>query len=294
MGDQVFTKHNVFGEDPQERGSWVESGAVTSEDSKWGYFVGCTASYRRPEIANATVRMLNHFDIEPQILGPEEFCCCSPLIRTGQVKKPVYETSESGKKKRIGTLDVAEIIRHNIKTIEERGITNLIFSCAGCYRTVTLDWSEYYRKMEGILPTDTLHLVQFLSMKLKEGKLNWKKGYPEKVTYHDPCHLGRHVGVFDAPREILKSIPELELVEMERHGHNSKCCGAGGGFKAGFGYSSLNVAERRLEDAIATGATTIVSACVFCKLNFADAIRKRGADIKIANIEDLFIELMDL
>ncbi len=294
MGDKVFTNRNVFGEDPQERASWVQPGTKISDDSKWGYFVGCTASYRRPEIANATVRMLNHFDIEPQILGPDEYCCCSPLIRTGQVRKPIYEKTESGKMKRIGILDVSEIIRNNIEKIEEKGIENLIFSCAGCYRTVTLDWSAYYRAMEGILPTDTIHLVQFLAMKLKKGELHWKKDYPEKVTYHDPCHLGRHVGVFDAPREVLKSIPGLELIEMDRHGHNSKCCGAGGGFKAGFGESALNVAERRLEDAINTGATTIVSACVFCKLNFADAIRKRGADIKIANIEDLFLELMDI
>ncbi len=294
MGDLAFKHNNVFGEDPQERGDWVKSDTRISDDSEWGYFVGCTASYKRPEIADATLRMLNFFDIEPQILGADEYCCCSPLIRTGQVTRPIHEETENGEKEYLGTLEAEKFILHNVEQMKKRGIKHVIFSCSGCYRTTTLDWPKFYRERHGILPFSTQHLTQFLALKLKKGELKWKGSYPETVTYHDPCHLGRHVGVFEAPREILKSIPGIKFVEMDRNRQNSVCCGAGGGFKAGFGENAINVAERRLNQALETGATTIVSSCVFCKLNFLDAVKKRGVDIKVLNIEDLFMSLMGL
>jgi len=276
MGDMAYMHKNVFGENKLDRGNWVKPDTRISE------------------IADATLRMLNYFDIEPQILGADEYCCCSPLIRTGQVTRPVYEESENGEKELLGTLETEKFIVHNVEQIQARGIEHVIFSCSGCYRTTTLDWPKFYRERHGILPFSTQHLTQFLALKQRKGELNWKGSYPETVTYHDPCHLGRHVGVFEAPREVLRSIPGIKLVEMERNRQNSVCCGAGGGFKAGFGENAINVAERRLNQALETGATTIVSSCVFCKLNFLDAVKKRGVDIKVLNIEDLFVSLMDL
>ena len=294
MGDRVFHKHNPYDGDPATRTDWHTPELKVSKDSKWGYYVGCTASFRRPEIAVATVKMLNHFGIEPQILGNEEYCCCSPLIRTGQVKKPIYKKQEDGSKELVGELDVGEVINHNVEEFKSRGVEHLIYSCSGCYRTTTLDWPKFYRERGGILPFSTQHLSQFLALRFKKGELKWKRGYNEKVTYHDPCHLGRHVGILDAPREVIKSIPGIEFIEMERNRYDSKCCGAGGGFKAGFGKNATSVASRRIEEALETGATTLISSCVFCKLNFMDAVKEYGHDIKIVNIEDLFIDLMDL
>lgn len=294
MGDMAFKHNNVYGENPQERAAWLKPDTRISEDSNWAYFVGCTASYKRPEIADATLRMLNYFDIEPQILGADEFCCTSPLIRTGQVTRPVYEESEDGDKELLGTLSAEKFILHNVEEMKKRGIEHVIFSCSGCYRTTTLDWPQYYRERYGILPFSTQHLTQFLALKVKKKEFEWQDSFPETVTYHDPCHLGRHVGIFEAPRQILKSIPGINFVEMERNRQNSVCCGAGGGFKAGFGENSVNVAAMRLNQALDTGATTIVTSCVFCKLNFLDAVKKRDIDIKVFNIEDLFMSLMGL
>ncbi|MHA1958695.1 MAG: (Fe-S)-binding protein [Candidatus Thorarchaeota archaeon] len=294
MGDLVLKRHNPYGEKVEERADWVKSDTRVSNDSEWGYFVGCTASFKRKEIGDATLRMLNYFGIEPQILGTEEFCCCSPLIRTGQIDREVYDEEEDGTKTYVGKLSVDEKINHNMDELIKRGVKHVIFSCSGCFRTVTLDWPKYYRARGGILPFTTQHLSQFLALKVKQGELEWKQGYPERVTYHDPCHLGRHVGIFDAPRVVLKSIPGIELVEMDRSREDAKCCGAGGGFKAGFGNEAINTAERRLEMAIETGASTLVSSCVFCKLNFMDAIKKRGVEMKVLNLEDLFMDLMGL
>ncbi|MHA2223292.1 MAG: (Fe-S)-binding protein, partial [Candidatus Thorarchaeota archaeon] len=211
-----------------------------------------------------------------------------------QVNRPVTEVSDVGETEVLGTLETEKFIVHNVEKMKERGIEHLIFSCSGCYRTTTLDWPRFYRERHGILPFSTQHLTQFLALKIKKGELEWKGSYPETVTYHDPCHLGRHVGIFEAPRQILRSIPGIDFVEMERNRHDSTCCGAGGGLKAGFGENAINISEKRLHQALDTGATTIVSSCVFCKLNFLDAVRKRDVDIKVLNIEDLFISLMGL
>ncbi|MFW9802181.1 MAG: (Fe-S)-binding protein [Candidatus Thorarchaeota archaeon] len=294
MGDMVLKYNNVFGERPETRADWIPEDGRVSDDSEWAYYVGCTASYRRPEIAQATLKMLNYFSIEPQVLGADEYCCTSPLLRTGQVRRKVYEEEEDGTTQYIGELDVERVVGHNIERMESRGIKHVIFSCSGCYRTVTLDWPSFYRVRGAILPFTTQHLTQFLAGKVKTGELKWKKGFNETVAYHDPCHLGRHVGIFEEPREILRSIPGLKLVEMDRFGNNSKCCGAGGGFKAGFGEEAMNMAARRGREALDAGATTLVSACVFCKLNFLDAVKKRDVDINVVNIEDLFIDLMEL
>jgi heterodisulfide reductase subunit D len=293
MGKRVFHIHNPYGGAPEERADWVTPDLKISNDSEWGYFVGCTASYRRPEIAVATVKMMNYFGIAPQILGAEEYCCCSPLIRTGQVRMPIVEEVD-GVEKEVGTLDVGDVINHNIEEMKARGIKHLIYSCSGCYRTTTLDWPKFYREQEGILPFSAQHLSQFLALKLKKGELKWKKDYNERVTYHDPCHLGRHVGVFEAPREVIKSIPGIDFVEMDRNRYESKCCGAGGGLKSGFGENATHIAGVRIEQALAVGATTLVSSCVFCKLNFMDAVKEYSYDIKVLNIEDLFIDLMGL
>ncbi len=294
MGDRVFHEHNPYGGEAKERANWITPDLKISDDSNIGYFVGCTASYRRPEIGVATVRMLNHFGIEPQILGTDEYCCCSPLIRTGQIVMPIFKKQEDGSKKKVGTLDVKSIINHNIEEFKSRGVDQIIYSCSGCFRTTTLDWPKFYREKGGILPFSTQHLSQFLAVKLKKGEMKWKNGYNERVTYHDPCHLGRHVGVFEEPREVIKSIPGIDLVEMDRNRYESKCCGAGGGLKGGFGENATNIASRRIEQALEVGATTLISSCVFCKLNFLDAVKRDGHDIKIVNIEDLFSDLMEL
>lgn len=294
MGDFVHKVKNPYAADNSTRADWIADDTEISDDSEWGYFVGCTASFKRQEIGDSTLRMLNYFGIKPQLLGPDEYCCCSPLIRTGQVDKTVYEEHEDGTREDIGRLRVEDIIMHNIEEFQKRGVKHLIFSCSGCFRTVTLDWPKFYRESKGILPFTTQHLTQFLALKIKKGELEWKGSFPEKVAYHDPCHLGRHVGIFDAPREVLKSIPGLELVEMDRNRENSKCCGAGGGFKAGFAENAINVAADRIDTAHEVGASVLASSCVFCKLNFMDAVKKRGKEIKVLNIEDIFVDLMDL
>ncbi|MFW5987724.1 MAG: (Fe-S)-binding protein, partial [Methanohalophilus sp.] len=133
-----------------------------------------------------------------------------------------------------------------------------------------------------------------------EGKINWKQPFDNKtVTYHDPCHLGRHVGVFEPPRKVLRSIPGLNFIEMDRIKDNQRCCGAGGGVKAGIPDLALGVAETRVEDALAKNPDILSSACPFCKRNLSDGRDSVKAedleveDVIVLTAEALGIDLSD-
>jgi heterodisulfide reductase subunit D len=253
------------------------------------YFVGCTSTYKVTNLAKATVRIIAKTGTKFTMLGTEEFCCGSPLIRTGQLDQ------------------VRALVKHNVEALAAKGVKTVVFSCSGCYRTALLDWPKYYGK----LPFKLMHITQFVAEKIKEGKLKIKKSYKEVVTYHDPCHLGRHVGVFADPRFILESIPGLHLVEMKRNRMNARCCGAGGGVKAGIPELAMEMATTRLkeaqeakasspvrtagdraEEAVETGATTLCTACPFCYVNLTDGIKAKGLKLKMYDIVLLLDELL--
>ncbi len=141
---------------------------------------------------------------------------------------------------------------------------------------------------------EAIHMTQFLAEQLDAGKIKWEKSFNKTVTYHDPCHLGRHVGVFEEPRKVLKSMPDLELVEMERNRNEQRCCGAGGGVKAGLPDLALNVAKDRVNDAKATGADVLISACPFCRRNLLDGRDELKLDMRVDDIVVLTAHLMGL
>jgi heterodisulfide reductase subunit D len=135
-----------------------------------------------------------------------------------------------------------------------------------------------------------LHFVEFLSQLMADGKLKLDKEVPMKVTYHDPCHLGRHLGdnaLYDVPREVLKGIPGIELVEMKRNRENAWCCGAGAGVSQANTELSLWTANERLKEAKSTGATALVTCCPWCEKNFKDAVAEYGTDIEIYDIAEI-------
>ncbi len=133
-------------------------------------------------------------------------------------------------------------------------------------------------------------MVEYLDRLIKDGRIKFTKKLPMKVTYHDPCHLGRHLGddgVYEPPREVLNSIPGVELVEMERNRENAWCCGAGGGVSQANPELALWTANERLKEARATGATALVTACPWCERSFNDAVKEYGAEIEIYDIAEI-------
>lgn len=293
----VESQHNPYGEEPAKRVGWLPANVKVTEGAKTAYFVGCTASYRRKEIAIATARIFNRGGVEFQLLAADEFCCGSPVLRAG--KEPLLK----------------QLIERNIETFKARGIEQIVTSCAGCYSMMKAEYPRYKKHDIKII-----HTSELLEQLINEGKLKLTKEVPLTVTYHDPCHLGRcsepyqewhgqimepislvkfpvppkplrkgtH-GCYYPPRNVLKAIPGLKLIEMERIKEFAYCCGAGGGVKAAFPEFALNTARRRVEEATDTGAKVIVSCCPFCATNLQDAINADSVDMGFFDLTELVL-----
>jgi glycolate oxidase len=178
-----------------------------------------------------------------------------------------------------------------IKNIKATGAKELVTPCAGCFKT----FKKIYPQV-GELGLEVYHSVHFLEKLIKEGKINFKGNLGKKVTYHDPCDLGRTFQIFEEPRNILKAIPGLEYVEMARNRLQARCCGGGGGVQANNPDMAVDMAAERVRDALAVGAEIIVSGCAACKDNLrkgAKAIPKdeRGK-IKIMDITEIVASAM--
>jgi heterodisulfide reductase subunit D len=167
----------------------------------------------------------------------------------------------------------------NIKIFKDAGIEKIITSCAGCYRTLKDIYPNKFNLDHGI---EIKHLPEFLSDKLKNGELKFTKAVNMKITYHDPCHIGRHMGIYKAPRNVLENIPGIELIEMTRNRHNAWCCGSGGGVRSSFKDLSTFAANERIKEAKETTANAIISCCPFCLNQFK------------ANIQNNELQALDL
>jgi Fe-S oxidoreductase len=162
----------------------------------------------------------------------------------------------------------------------------VITSCSDGYST----FKKLYPKVNTYIKFETRHMAEYLEELIKNQKLRFTKRVPLKVTYHDPCHLGRHLGddgVYDPPRNVLRSLPGVTLVEMERNRENAWCCGAGAGVSQANPELALWTANERLKEARETGAAALVTACPWCERNFKDAAKEYGADIPIYDIAEI-------
>ncbi len=244
----VMTYGNSFG-DTKDRKNWLseEERLNLPEKSDYVYFVGCFDSYRYPESAKKTFGILKRFGVT---LLPDEQCCTSPLLRTG-----FREEAE-------------EVMKHNLEQIRKVGAHTVITSCAGCYTALKNNYPE---------ELNVVSLPEFLAEHLEE--LNLKK-LDLTVTYHDPCHLGRHNKVYDAPRKVIQAICTLK--EMKNIKENACCCGGGGGVRRGYPDISLELARNRLKD-VPEGVDFIVTSCPLCVRNLSDA----GGDVEVIDIVEL-------
>lgn len=232
------------------------------------YYPGCTASYDPfiQEVARDVVRLLGAAGVGFGILGKEEVCCGSTILRVGDRER-------------------FEIVRkRNTESLNRTGAGTILTACAGCYSTLKKEYGAG-------LQAEVLHIVEYVERLLTEGRLAMQKEVRRTVTYHDPCHLGRYCGLYDAPREVLKRIPGVEFREMERVREWAWCCGAGGGVRTAFPEEVATWAARlRLEEARDSGADTLVTCCPFCELNLGEAARGGDAGIRVVDILELVAE----
>jgi len=228
------------------------------------------ASYREQNIAKTTISLLKKLNTEFTMLGKDEWCCGSVMLRSGNKKVAL------------------EMMQHNVEAIRATGADTVITSCAGCYRTIKQDYPIYI----GELGFKVMHTPEYVLEFIKSGKLSFKPmEKPTKVTYHDPCHLGRHMDIYEPPRKVLQAIPGLELVEMVRTRQFARCCGSGGGVASGYKTLSNQMADTRLNDAMETSAEILTSACPFCTYALHSAAERANVSNKLSVID--FSELIN-
>jgi Fe-S oxidoreductase len=235
---------------------------VPRKKAEIAYFIGCTARYRQPEIARHTISLLKKLNVDFTLI--DEVCCGSTLQRIGSKEK-----------------DYVRLMKANIDAAKKLGVKKMLFTCAGCMRM----FKEQYPKYVDV-PFEVEHLVQYLA------KMNLKlKPFPKRITYHDPCHLGRHLKIYDEPRKVIQMIPEVKFVELTENKETARCCGGGGGVRAADPQAAQRIASRRVKSA-SDIADLMVSACPFCVSNLRLGNELIKVDIEIKDIAELVDDLL--
>jgi len=237
---------------PNMLGEWFPSRLKIQNKSEYAYFVGCLPIFDRvfaniggkySDIAVAAVAILNELGITPAVVSDGK-CCGHDRLWSGDV-----ETFRA-------------LAEHNLQAIDRTEASTLITTCAECYRTLKLDYPEQF----GELPFKVVHMSEFLADQIDKRGLDYPVTDKKKVTYHDPCRLGRQAKVFDAPRKVIKSVPELSFVEMERIREDSLCCGTSSFLSCNDYAKAIRV--DRMNEAERTGANVLVTTCPKCQIHF--------------------------
>lgn len=258
---------NPMGSPSDLRAFWIEElpKDLLQRRANVLFWVGCNIALRAEETAIATCNVLSKAGVKLATLGEKEGCCGGILILTGFHK------------------EAERIADKIVKQVEETEAEIVITSCPSCYRTFT----DFYPNTLGIeLPCEVQHTSQFLERLLKEGRLSFRS-LKMRITYHDPCELGRHSGIYDAPRHLLRAIPELQLLEMPLNKEYSRCCGGGGGLWAINSEISKSCALLRIKDALPLGIETLVTACPQCYKTFLYATIDHSIKLEICDLTQI-------
>ncbi|MEJ2726466.1 MAG: (Fe-S)-binding protein [Deltaproteobacteria bacterium] len=265
--DNLEESHNVFAEDNEERADWVEDmgeappHGYLKDQAEVVYFTGCVAAYfpLAQKIPMALARVLAVSEVDFTLLGEEEWCCGFPLLGAGL--KEMFQA----------------FMEHNLEAVREKGAKKVIFACPSCFQM----WREYYPH-----EIEIFHASQFLMELVKQKRVPLKE-LALKVTYHDPCDLGRGARVFQEPREVIRSIPGVEFVELPRNRENCRCCGGGGNLEMIDAALSAEIAKRKIEEVLATGAQAVVTSCQQCVRTMTAHVRRNKIDLEVLDITQL-------
>jgi len=295
MLDSMKKEDNTLGMKKQDRGDWAEGldiPNVNTQEVQVLFHAGCQFSYDEElrDTARAWVTLLKNAGTDLGIAGKEEACCGGRA----------FEIGYQGEMK-----NFAEDMAGRVKA---SGAKLLLTPCSDCYYTF-----KYLYPKNGLdLGIPVLHTTEYTDQLIKKGRLQPKKSVPMRVTFHDPCHLGRRgeiykggwtgddklerpvrfkqtgsLGIFEPPRDIIRSVPGVDFVEMERIREWSWCCGAGGGVYEAFPEFAEWTAADRLQEAKDTGAEALVTACPWCERLFKDTLEQTGDDLKVLDVMDL-------
>ncbi len=258
---------NVFGEDNAERGEWVEDMRSPPEDlyvrpqAEVVYITGCVSAYfpLAQKIPIALVEIMNASGVDFTLLGQEEWCCGFPLLGAGLME--MFE----------------EFRAQNLAAVKAKGARTVVFACPSCY----LMWREHYRA-----DLELLSAPEFLLRLLREGKAPLQN-LPLTVTYHDPCDLGRGARVFDEPREVIRAIPGVGLVELPHSREKCMCCGGGGNLEMVDAELAAKIAKDKIDQVLSTGAQAVVTSCQQCVRTMTSYVKRNKIPLEVLDIVQL-------
>jgi Fe-S oxidoreductase len=293
--ENILKKNNCFGAPHKSRNEWLPKGVTPAKKADVVYYVGCNAAYVSKEIAQSTVKIFKAAGTDFMLL-PDEKCCGNIVFSVGMID------------------EATAIAKRNVAEMRKTGAKTLITSCAEGYRMWKVDYPKLLNISTADLGFKVLHITEYADEMIKSGKLKMKKDFDSRVVYHDACSLSRQSepwtpwkgkrgwmgcveprlkrrrgtnGVYAQPRDILKAIPGVNLVELPRTRENAYCCGAGRGAREAFPeFAKFNV-NHRLDEIKAVGAETLVTACPMCKSNFSKAVKENGDDVQVMDITEV-------
>jgi heterodisulfide reductase subunit D len=265
MADAVTSSGNIFADTPSLHNKWAE-GLKFKEGSGTLFYPGCLASHRFKEKTNILVRLLQAAGYELDFLGNDQTCCGTPYWITGKME------------------NATDYAKSYLKKLQDRGVREIITPCPSCFRA----FDEEYPRLLGMdeFPIKVRHTSEILQEIVDQKKLNFKP-ISKRVTYHDPCEIGRYRDIYDSPRRTLKAIPSLELIEMSRNREQAFCCGGGGGCKIMFPNHSQKVSDERIRDFVETNAELMTTICPACEMNLTHGMYEADLDVRVLDIAEI-------
>ena len=270
----VHSKGNPWSEPREKRTEWMEGLDVPVFDENAEYFLSvcCTSAYdvRSRNIARAMVKILKAADVSFGVIGEEESCCGESVRKIGD-EELFMNTAQK-----------------NVALFKEKGVKKIITTSPHCFYTFTNEYPEIGGEFE------VIHYTQLLKQLLDAGKLTPKGKIDRKITYHDPCYLGRHSKIYDEPREVISMISGGNLVEMKRIRNDSLCCGGGGGRLWMETKPEWRFSDLRIREACETGATILATACPYCISMLEDSRKTTNSEdaIEIKDVSELVADLV--
>jgi heterodisulfide reductase subunit D len=265
MADTVTSSGNIFADPPQVHNKWAE-GLEFKEGSGTLFYPGCLASHRFKEKTNILVQLLQAARYELDFLGDDQDCCGTPYWITGKMENAKdYATAY-------------------LKKLLDRGVKEIITPCPSCFRA----FDEEYPQLLGMdeFPINVRHTSDVLLEIVEQKKLKFKP-VKKKVSYHDPCEIGRYRDIYDPPRKVLEAIPGLEFIEMSRNREQAFCCGGGGGCKIMYPDHSQKVSDERIRDFVETNAELMTTICPACELNLTHGMYEADLDVRVLDIAEI-------
>ncbi|MFW9807025.1 MAG: (Fe-S)-binding protein [Candidatus Thorarchaeota archaeon] len=265
MADTVSTSGNIFADSPQIHTKWAE-GLEFKEGSGTLFYPGCLASHRFKEKTNILVRLLQAAGYDLDFLGDEQECCGTPYWITGKMD------------------NAKDYAKGYLKKLQDRGVKEIITPCPSCFRA----FDEEYPHLLGLeeFPIKVRHTSEILLEIVEKKKLKLNP-IEKRITYHDPCEIGRYRDIYDPPRKVLDAIPGLEFVEMSRNRENAFCCGGGGGCKIMYPDNSQKVSDERIGDFKETNAELLSTICPACEMNLTHGMYEADIDARVLDIAEI-------